>query len=111
MQADAEKIVASGLATVSVTFMALWVVLPGWALQPPRLGLSSAFLAPLGHLGFRGGLPEPIVLGLTVGPFLALGSYLGRSWVRGTLCRALAVSALVYALAVLAALGTGVDRS
>jgi hypothetical protein len=110
MNTHAEKIVASVLATLAVGFMALWSVLPGWALYPPRLGVSSAVLVPFGHLGMSYGLGGWVSLLLAVGPILVLGAYLGWAWIRGRLRRALAISALVYGFAVGMALIAGVDR-
>jgi hypothetical protein len=83
MNAHAEKIVASSLATLALGFMALWLVVPGWALHPPRLGISSAVLVPLGHLGMRYRIDDSLTLLLAVGPILALGAYLSWAWIRG----------------------------
>jgi hypothetical protein len=109
MNAHGERIIASVLATLALGFMALWLVLPGWAIHPPKLGISSAVLVPLGHLGMRCRFGDSLTLLLAVGPILVLGAYLGWAWIRGRLKHALVISALVYGLAAGAALWVGVD--
>ncbi len=109
MNAHPEKIVASSLATVALGFMALWLVIPGWALHPPRLGISSAVLVPLGHLGMRNRIDDSITLLLAIGPILAVGAYLSWAWIRGRLKYAVGISTVVYALVIGAALWSGVD--
>jgi hypothetical protein len=104
-----EKVIASVSATLALGFMALWTVLRGWALYPPRLGIASAVLAPLGHIGIKTGIGESITMLLAAGPILALGGYLCWSWIRGRLLYSLAISALLYGLAVAAALAAGID--
>ena len=109
MNAHADKLVATSLATLAVGFMAFWSVVAGWALHPPRLGVASATFVPLGHIAMRCRSAEPIVVLLSVGPILATGSYLGWSWIRGRLPRAVAYCALLYAVAVGAAFVAGID--
>jgi hypothetical protein len=105
-----DKIVASFLITLSAAFMALWTVFRDWAVYPPRLGLRSAVLVPLGHIGMRAGLPDTLVLVLACFPFVALGVYLSHGWIRGNLRRAALISAPLYGLAVAAAFLAGIKR-
>ncbi|MBK9138614.1 MAG: hypothetical protein IPM17_07620 [Verrucomicrobia bacterium] len=109
MNAHTDKLVATVLATLAVGLMAFWSVVPGWALHPPRLGVASATFVPLGHIAMRCRSAEPIVVLLSVGPLVATGSYLGWAWIRGRLPRALACCALLYVVAVGAALVAGID--
>jgi hypothetical protein len=95
MNAHAEKIIASVLATLALGFMALWLVVPGWALHPPRLDVSSAVLVPLGHIGMRCRFGDSTTLLLALGPILAFGGYLGWAWIRGQLKYALSIAAIV----------------
>jgi hypothetical protein len=103
------KIVASFLLTLTAAFMALWTVLRDWAVHPPRLGVRSAVLLPLGHVGMRAGLPDTLVLVLACFPFVAFGIYLSHGWIHGHLRRAALISMLLYGQ--LQRLSGGIRRS
>jgi hypothetical protein len=109
MIAHGDRLVVGTMVTVGVGLFAVGLVLPGFVLYPPRLGISSAVLAPLAHLSMKGGWPHAIGFLLAVAPIVAMGAYLTRAWMQGYLRRAILYSAPLYGLAVVLALLTGVD--
>jgi hypothetical protein len=109
MIAHGDRLVVGTMATVGLGLVAVGLVLPGFVLYPPRLGISSAVFTPLAHLSMKGGWPDVIVFLLAVAPIVALGAYLTRAWTHGHLRRAILYSAPLYALAVVVAALTGLD--
>jgi hypothetical protein len=100
MTTTAEKLVVGLLATVAGEIIVLSMVLPGWALVPPRLNTLTAILAPLGHLGIRAGFPDWANLLMTAGTLLLLAVYWTWSWIRHRAAGALPIGAIVYGSAV-----------
>ena len=102
-----DKTFASIVVTTSAAMMSLATVVPDWALSPRRLGVKSALLAPLAHVGLRLEWPDWIVLALASLPFLAFGIFVARGWIRDDLRRTVVRAGGIYGLAVAAALLSG----